>query len=198
MWNAEIDDMDGGRVRRVRIRLDDNPVSYGEILENWRSDDACRDFFIGLLADAPYRAYLWETPPITKASATRPFEFVFVDSPALAGRNPDPMTFASYFQAADAAADAVVFANIGRDAVLVAPCPQGPSGAYTHLADFARGAAAEQQHAFWRTVGSTVSAHLSDHPLWLSTNGLGVSWLHVRLDTRPKYYNFQPFAATNR
>ncbi len=27
----------------------------------------------------------------------------------------------------------------------------------------------------------------------VSTNGLGVAWLHVRLDTRPKYYTFQPY-----
>ena len=198
MWNAEIDDIDGGRVRRVGIRLDDDPVSYGEILENWRSDHDFWEYFIGLLADAPYRAYLWETPPITKASAMRPFEFVLVDSPALAARNPDPLTFASYFEAAEDMAEAVVFPNIGSDAVLVAPCPQGPGSAYTHLAAFARAAPAEQQHAFWRTVGSTVANHLSDRPLWLSTNGLGVSWLHVRLDTRPKYYNYQPYAAANR
>ncbi len=194
MWNTEIDDMDGGRVRRVGIRLGDKPVSYGEILEHWRNDHAFREFFIGLLADAPYRAYLWETPPITKANAMRPFEFVFVDSPSLAGRSPDPITFASYFENADAVAETVVFANIGSDAVLVAPCPQGQSSAYTHLAAFTRAAPLEQQHAFWRTVGSTVANHLSNRPLWLSTNGLGVSWLHVRLDTRPKYYNFRPFA----
>ena len=186
--------MDSGRVRRVGIRLDDKPVSYFEILEHWRSDHAFLAFFIDLLADAPYRAYLWETPPITKANAMRPFEFVFVDSPTLAGRSPDPITFASYFEDADVSAEAVVFANIGSDAVLVAPCPKGPSSAYTHLAAFARAAPAEQQHAFWRTIGSTVANDLSDRPLWLSTNGLGVSWLHVRLDTRPKYYNFRPFA----
>ena len=29
--------------------------------------------------------------------------------------------------------------------------------------------------------------------LWLSTAGLGVYWLHLRLDTRPKYYSFQPY-----
>ena len=194
MWNAEIDELDSGRVRRVGIRLDDKPVSYFEILEHWRSDHAFLAFFIYLLADAPYRAYLWETPPITNANAMRPFEFVFVDSPTLAGRSPDPITFASYFEDADVSAEAVVFANIGSDAVLVAPCPQGPSSAYTHLAAFARAAPAEQQHAFWRTIGSTVANDLSDRPLWLSTNGLGVSWLHVRLDTRPKYYNFRPFA----
>ena len=30
--------------------------------------------------------------------------------------------------------------------------------------------------------------------VWMSTSGLGVYWLHVRLDSRPKYYQFAEFA----
>ncbi len=30
-------------------------------------------------------------------------------------------------------------------------------------------------------------------PLWLSTAGGGVAWLHVRLDSRPKYYGYSPY-----
>ena len=29
--------------------------------------------------------------------------------------------------------------------------------------------------------------------VWLSTNGLSTAWLHVRLDSRPKYYHFMPY-----
>ena len=32
-----------------------------------------------------------------------------------------------------------------------------------------------------------VEARIDDRPLWLSTAGDGVAWLHVRLDQRPKY-----------
>jgi hypothetical protein len=31
------------------------------------------------------------------------------------------------------------------------------------------------------------------NPEWLSTAGAGVSWLHVRLDDRPKYYGYAPY-----
>jgi hypothetical protein len=99
MWDAQIDTMDGGRVRQVRILSGDKMVSYAEIVERWRSDGAFRAFFIGILADAPYGAYLWETPTITRLTSTRAFEFVLVDSPALARLNPDPVAFASHFEA---------------------------------------------------------------------------------------------------
>ncbi len=193
MWDAQLDTMDSGRVRQVRILSGEKPVSYAEIVERWRSDGVFRAFFIGILADVPYRAYLWETPPITRMTSTRAFEFVLVDSSALARLNPDPAAFASHFEVADTGVAVVTFPNLGGDALLVAPIPQAPLGAYPHLAAFARTAPTEQQHAFWRTIGSTVVDRLADRPLWLNTNGLGVAWLHARLDSRPKYYSFEPY-----
>ena len=203
MWNARIDTLEAGRIRRVTIERDGKPAPYAEVLELWRGDDSFRALFIALLADAPYHAYLWETPPITRATATRAFEFVMLNSPALAGPIPDPEAFARHFEAARAGAaraggdiagaDVAAFANLGGDAFLVAPSPRTPDDSWPHLAAFARTAPAAQQRAFWRAVGTTVADRLSDHPLWLSTNGLGVAWLHVRLDTRPKYYAFAPY-----
>jgi hypothetical protein len=81
--------------------------------------------------------------------------------------------------------EVVAFANLGGDAFLVAPTPRAEPATYTHLAAFARGAPTTQQHAF--------TERLSDRPLWLSTNGLGVAWLHARLDSRPKYYSYPPY-----
>jgi len=177
----------------VKILRDGRTASYAEVLEHWQSDEAFRAFFIRILAQAPQDAYLWETPPVTQATATRGFEFVLVDSPDLAGLSPDPHSFAPHFEAAEAAAEAVAFANLGGDAILVAPTPRAAPSSYAHLAAFARGACGEQQHAFWHRVGAEVAGRLSDRPLWLSTNGLGVAWLHARLDSRPKYYTHRPY-----
>ena len=34
---------------------------------------------------------------------------------------------------------------------------------------------------------------VNEIPVWLSTAGGGVAWLHVRLDDRPKYYSYAPY-----
>ena len=98
---------------------------------------------------------------------------------------------------ATAGAEVAGFWNLGGDAFLVAPCPRAPPGAYphayAHLAAFARTAPADQQQAFWRAVGAAVAENLAERPLWVSTNGLGVAWLHVRLDEWPKYYTYEPY-----
>jgi len=34
---------------------------------------------------------------------------------------------------------------------------------------------------------------VDDAPVWLSTSGMGIAWLHLRLDSRPKYYTYRPY-----
>ena len=64
---------------------------------------------------------------------------------------------------------------------------------YPHLASFVRTAPEEQIQDFWKEVSQTYDADLGESPKWLSTSGLGVYWLHVRVDSRPKYYTYSPY-----
>jgi hypothetical protein len=183
--------MADGRILKVVIDLDSSPVSYAEILRRWQQDAEFRSWFIALLADAPYSAFRWETPPITTATANQPFEFVLLDSPGLATR-PDSEAFTEHFERATANG-IVEFLNLGRDAILIVPCPKGPLSAYGHLAAFIRQAPEPQRHALWELAGAAMQRRLGPKPVWLSTAGAGVSWLHVRLDDRPKYYGYTPY-----
>jgi hypothetical protein len=190
VWSSRVDVLSDGCVRRVALLRDGAAVSYDEVVELWRTSRPFCAFFGALLAEAPFEAYFWETPPVTRATAARAFEFVLVDSPGLAALTPEPAAFAGHFAPSQAVA---TFANLGGDALLVAPAPRGPLAAYAHLARFARQAPASQQHALWQAVGAAVAQHLASAPLWLSTSGLGVAWLHVRLDEQPKYYTYAPY-----
>eukprot|EP00321_Phaeocystis_globosa_P001026 CAMPEP_0118824714 /NCGR_PEP_ID=MMETSP1162-20130426/10795_1 /TAXON_ID=33656 /ORGANISM="Phaeocystis Sp, Strain CCMP2710" /LENGTH=297 /DNA_ID=CAMNT_0006755355 /DNA_START=1 /DNA_END=890 /DNA_ORIENTATION=+ len=153
------------------------------------------------LAASPHAAFYWETPPtsLASAAATR-FAFVTVAAPALARAEPDPGPFAAQLEPCAGAAEARSFANLGGDATLVAPCAMAaaPAAQYAHLGSFVRRAAAAQQAAFWREVGETIARTLEargEAPTWVSTEGSGVAWLHVRLDARPKYYHHAPYRA---
>ncbi len=86
------------------------------------------------------------------------------------------------------------FDNLGHDAVLVAPVGAVPEGC-AHLASWCRTAPEAEQHALWKAVGRAVLAwwERTPDPLWLSTSGLGVPWLHVRLNRRPKYITHRPY-----
>jgi hypothetical protein len=193
MWESGIEILQAGQIRRFHILEQGERLPYLDVIGRWRNDKAFRTFFMSLLAEAPYCAYFWETPAVTAASVDQCFEFVLVDSPGLAGVKPDPSAFRQYFESAAGNEEIVAFANTGNDAYLIAPCPRAPLSAYPHLAAFMREAPDHQKHALWQGVGKVLERRLSERPLWLSTAGLGVYWLHLRLDSRPKYYSFQPY-----
>ena len=117
---------------------------------------------------------------------------MLLDSPGLV-QAPDRHTFARQFRAEGPNEGVVAFQNLGRDAVLVVPSPRGPESAYCHLAAFIRDAPESQKHFLWRVVGKTVQRVISDRPLWVSTAGGGVAWVHIRLDSRPKYYGHEEY-----
>lgn len=190
LWAHRTEEIAGGL--RVSVTLGGRAATFAEVLEAWRHDAASRSRWNALLAGVPFSAFRWETPPVTAATlASRPFECVLLDAPGLA-RRPEPEAFAEHFAAA---ADGVAeFANLGGDAVLVVPEPLADPGAYGHLAAFVRLAPEAQQHALWRRVGEAMARRLAGRSaVWLSTAGAGVSWLHVRLDDRPKYYGHEPY-----
>jgi len=195
MWNAHREEILGGRGLRFAIDRDALRLSYAQALRCWKDDSEFRTFFMSLLAEAPFSAFRWETPPVTAESVDRAFEFVLLDSPGLA-RQPDPQAFAEHFARETPKPGVVAFPNLGKDAIMVVPCPIALPSAYGHLAAFVRKAPESQRHALWELVGETMERRLGATPVWLSTAGAGVSWLHVRLDDRPKYYGYAPYRDT--
>lgn len=193
MWQALTEDEEAGRVTRYTLRRGEALLSREGVLHAWQHDAAFRRFFSATLAATRWHACFWEMPPLDRASMALPFEFVLVDSPALAAARADAGPFRHVFGDAGEGQQVVSFPNLGQDALLIAPLPIASREHYPHLAAFVRGAPAAQQHALWQAVGRAAAARLGADPLWISTSGLGVYWLHVRLDSTPKYYTYSPY-----
>jgi hypothetical protein len=190
MWTCRTEELSGVYGLRCAIDLDSRPATFADVVRGWRDHAAFRSLFNSLLADAPFAAFRWELPAVTAASMTGPFECVVLDDPDL-DRTPDRRSFAKYFAGAENGV--AVFPNLGGDAVLVVPCPVANAQAYGHLGAFVRLAPETQRDTLWRTVGEAMAKRVGSKPVWLSTAGAGVPWLHVRLDDRPKYYGFRPY-----
>ena len=192
MWSCVTETRDGGRGQLVSIYRNGAPASYDQVLRSWQTDESFCGFFIDMLASLPYTAYRWETPPVTTSTVGRTFEFVVLDCPGL-DRPVDVRAFQNQFHAARDSQEVVAFPNLGNDAMLVVPLPTGDPSTYTHLAEFIRRGSDHQKHELWQAVGHSMGARLGSRPLWLSTAGMGISWLHIRLDSRPKYYGHRPY-----
>lgn len=191
MWVARCEELVAGRGVRYTIDVDARAATFADVLRGWREDAQFRSLCNDLLASSGFAAFRFETPPVTASTVRRQFEFVLLDSPALQQRA-DPHSFAEHFGSAGETGVAV-FPNVGGDAVLIAPSPSASPSCYAHVAAFVRGAPQWQQQTLWRTVAEAMAARVGMRPVWLSTAGAGVAWLHVRLDDRPKYYGYDPY-----
>ncbi len=193
MFDAIVENVEPGRVMRYSLTREGDVLTFADVLALWEADANFCCYCSQLLADSPFAGFRWETPALTKSSTSRAFEFVLISSPAFCSRPTDQETYANYFTDDDADEGIVAFANLRGDATLVVPSPRAELESYGHLAAFVRHAPKRQLDAFWRVVSRCVQSHLGHAPLWLSTAGGGGAWLHVRLDSRPKYYGYTPY-----
>jgi len=141
--------------------------------------------FNKLLADSKFDSFFWEVKPITRLSINQPFEFVLKESKALKTIKANNTPFKKYF---DKKEMVVHFKNLSGDAELIVPTPYTIDTNYAHLSKFVRSSESNQILAFWKKVVSIYKQNVNDQSKWLSTSGLGVHWLHVRVDSVPKYY----------
>lgn len=168
------------------------PLNFVDFLTFLQGNEQFRSFFIELIESISFRAYHWEVPSVTVDNLEQPFEFTVTRMPGI-DLPPDPAPFSQYFCPTYSENDTSVFSNLGGDATLIAPHPVNRQLNYSHIGVFTAEAPKHQQHNLWQTVGKATVTRISDRTLWLNTAGGGVSWLHIRLDTRPKYYAHQPY-----
>lgn len=192
MWVCDVAPLSGQAGFRVSLLQQGERVSYAEFLDGLATDAGARSVFSGCLAGMPFPSFFWECVQVARSSATKPFECAVLSAPVLARAAPDLQSFAEHFSVAE---PVVYFDNLGRDATLIVPCPRAQPSAYPHLAAFLRAAPPEQVDALLRAVARCARERLrsGSAPFWLSTSGAGVAWVHVRIDSRPKYYQYAPY-----
>lgn len=190
MWEARTLEVPAGK--QIHLLQEGSRLSFRRLFYLLEHDPDFRDWYSQLLVDSTLEAFFWEHPPFTSVTFDNDAEFVLLDAPSLAGVHPDPSPFESQF-ANQPQRDVLVFPNLGGDALLIVPRPVGRLAAYPHLAAFLRLAPHTQVHALWEAVARSAREKVGATPIWLSTAGLGVYWLHIRFDTRPKYYSFAPY-----
>jgi hypothetical protein len=184
MYTAKIEVLSNNKVHRYSLYNDALPLSFRQVLSAWQSNPIFRTFYTQVLQNAMFPAFFWEHPSFSENSIDNNYEFVLVNSTTLTAVTAQPLVFKAHFNQNDI----VQFANISGTAQLIVPCPKSTAQHYTHLANFIRQAPIPQIHSLWQKTALACQEQLSNTPQWLSTAGLGVYWLHLRIDQRPKYY----------
>ena len=177
-------------VEKYVIYQGSDRLTYKSFLDSMIESKEFRSQFLNSLRNSEFDAFRFETPGVNINNLNQDFEFVLVNCPALE-KEADLKAFSSYFSKAK---DGVVsFPNLGKNAQLIVPSPISDNDCYAHIASFCRGAPLKQQHSFLETAAKFLSENISNKPLWFSTAGMGVAWLHLRIDQRPKYYHYTDY-----
>eukprot|EP00434_Breviolum_minutum_P000002 symbB.v1.2.000002.t1/scaffold5.1/size591573/2 len=173
-------------------------LTWSEALELMENSQRFREMLISKLQESPFNAFFWECTPLTEHTAQRrSFEFVIMEGSHLDSARPDTESFADYLADFKGQPVARAFANLGGDSSLISPAQatKNPED-YKHIGNFFRRAPMEQRHAVWQTLGQELQRRLAqkpEAPYWVSTEGSGVAWLHMRIDPRPKYYHHREY-----
>ena len=196
-WNVKQNELSKSTIQYSYFDQQSNPLTFESAIELWANDFAdsqeFRQFHSNVLKQIPFVAFKWETPIIDLKRVKRPFEFVALSSPGL-DRKQNQSAFKNQFSSRQNDRTRVLtFENLGRNALLVVPTPGSKVVNHCHLASFHKTASTKVCAELWRHVGLAMKQRVSDKPVWLSTAGGGVPWLHVRLDDRPKYYRYEPY-----
>ena len=202
----EIDSKDPNYVRYAAVKCESGAsVTISEWTTSFLDDSSLRQSFYCILKECPYEAYFFESKGASIESAKKThFEFILMNAPDLRQRTDrtGPMFESFKDQFSGCAELSCAFWSLGGDARLIAPQPKSDRNInnYMHLASFMRTVNSEQIDHIWTLLTKEYIKRQTTNegkPIWFSTSGAGVSWLHIRVDDRPKYYSFKEFAETS-
>ena len=80
------------------------------------------------------------------------------------------------------------FLNLNKDTLLVIPIPKKYKN-FATLKDFCDNSSITQKKYFWKEVSKLVKKFMKNEKyIWISTHGLGIPYMHIRISNKPKYY----------
>lgn len=175
---------------RFQFTRNGSNVSFEEMFQLWQSPQDIQHYLSGIKS-LGFDQFYWEHPALTKKQLHLPYECMVLKTDHFNRRTIDTASFSTYLQKDNLVA---VFDNLGRNARLVVPTLKSNREHYKHLGAFLKSAPEEQVKALFHAIGKTITEELNNgKTIWLSTAGLGVIWLHIRLDTTPKYYKTKTY-----
>jgi len=146
--------------------------------------------FIEVLTNCKFNEYYLEFNPVSYSTLDkRIFEFVLVKTKICLNADFTPF---NKFNINSNTNDIRVFPNLSNTSILISPCYNKLFNiqSYAHIGIFMKNFNTKQQIDLIYTMFSVYITTLKSKPndfMWLSTHGKGVGWLHIRIDTQPKY-----------
>ncbi|MFK8160999.1 MAG: hypothetical protein AB8H12_00940 [Lewinella sp.] len=178
---------------QLQILKNADQLSFAQVIKGWQEDASFREFYTATLLKHGGNGSFWEHPRLNKSTADQPYECVITQTDAFSKRTAN---FGPFIRAVSLGKRISTFPNLSGEALLVVPNQSDEIGFNGRdLISFLQTAPNDLVHDLWKIIGQETAAAIeTEAPFqYLSTHGLGVLWLHVRLEQRPKYYHHRPY-----
>ena len=151
-------------------------VTWKTVIKKWKNGEDLPDI---------KRSVFWETSRAHSKGSS-----IFIQTTTSASKHL-PMSMkgdsSPFHNHLDGKTSPVKFYNLDKSAILVSPPDIGKN--YSHLATFYKNSSTTEKNEFWRKVAKSVEKQLKKgNDVYVSTHGTNVRWLHVRIESKPKYY----------
>jgi len=174
--------------------------TFCRVMQMWNAPKSQSDIqficdFLICLRNIPFQTFYFECCPVSgKTCESIKFEFVIIKTDL--SRFADHKPFEQYL--INTKNRVVSFYNLKKDSLLIVPnIPSKNYHSNSSIAPFIRNN--EMVDVFLDLLSRVGCEMLKimhkkpDQTIWLNTHGKGVSWLHIRIDTTPKYISYTPF-----
>lgn len=162
---------------------------------------ALSDFFQRHERTQKGQFFLFQCTPFQANYLNRPFTFFLISdtnwwlSRLPVGSHADIKRFAEYTTQCNKGSVMAFSSEKDPSTQLICPCDEGTRSEFGFLGDFMHNASFSQKLELFRAIQLQLMLHLNSAPgkrgvpMFVSTHGLDVPWLHVRMETPlPKHY----------
>ena len=151
------------------------------------SNETFRNEIIQIFVASKFNNAFWEFPAYCTSSAQNIAEFVLVETSGFG--KADSSSFKEYL-ANKEDNQTVMFKNLSGDTNLITINSSNTKNqTFCHIMEFMKNSTYENKHKLLKKIGEEMLNHTNGtNPVYLSTHGHGVPWLHIRICVKPKYY----------
>ena len=156
-------------------------MKWSEILSQWESGNYPK---VPKNIKSPY---FWRTS-VQSNKKDLVYKEEFIEDERLLKAKEDLKPFAEHLDKNKDEKYAISFPNLSGDTILVVPIPR-KSKRFTNMFYFMNNASEIQKKELWKKVALEARKFIEKNEnVWISTHGLGVNYLHIRICITPKYY----------
>lgn len=151
------------------------------------SSENFRNEIINIFIDSQFTDVFWEFPQYSANTSNNLAEFMLIESFPFG--QADSSSFAEHLKNKEDN-QVVIFKNLSGDTKLIAINSHNTGNqTFCHIMEFMKKTSYENKHNLLIKIGKEMIIYTnSTKPVYLSTHGHGVPWLHVRICSKPKYY----------